>query len=84
MPRNHDGLIRNPGHVCLGCANRPVNAAASGIINEREIPVPEGIGHMDDVSVGKFDRYIAVGVGGRIIFQRERRAIEMKRFFGSE
>src|SRR4029077_15834758 len=46
--------------------------------------VPESIGHMDYVSIREFDRYIGVRVGWWIVFERERRAIEMERFLATE
>src|SRR5882724_11623109 len=46
--------------------------------------VPPGIGHMEDVSIREFDRNVRIRVGWRIVFERERRAIEMERFLASE
>src|SRR4029077_3828897 len=46
--------------------------------------VPESIGHMDDVTIREFDRYIGVRVGWWIVFECERRAIEVERLLATE
>ena len=45
-------------------ANHSIDAAAGGIIDKREIAVPKGIGHVNDVGLREFDRDVTVGIAG--------------------
>ena len=64
------------------CANHSVDAAAGGVIDEREMAVPK-CRHMDDVSISEVDRYIRVSVRVRIVLT-PMLPIKMQSLFGVE
>src|SRR6476620_3201284 len=79
VPRNNNGLVRHPREICFRRLDHAVNVSASRIIDEWEMSVPPSVARMQDISLGKIDRDIAIGVGGPVIFKSDGCAVKMKR-----
>ena len=64
--------------IGVGCRDHPVDAAAGRIVDERIDAVPERVGHVDDVRLGESHRDVAVGVRRTVIFEVDRRSVELE------
>ena len=60
-----------------------VNASASRIIDEREMPIPPRVASVQDIRLCKIDRDIAIGVRRIVIFKSDGCAVKMKRLLRS-
>ena len=69
MARNDYGIVRGPVDIRLGGTNCAVNAAASPIVDEWEIPVPPRVSNMQDIFVNKLDGDVGICVGWSITFR---------------
>src|ERR1700730_11602959 len=61
----------------VGCRDHAVDAAVRGIVDERIDTVPICVGRMQDIRFTKSDGNIDVSVSGAIVFQADRRAVEL-------
>src|SRR4029077_13750899 len=84
VSRNNNGLVRYPRDVCLRGANHSIEASASRIIDEWVVSVPPSVAGVEDISLNKINRDIAIGVTRTVIFERNGSAIEVKRLVGVE
>ena len=71
MSRDEDGLAGERYEIGLDRPDLAIDAAAGGVVDEGLDSVPPGIADMDDIGVGEVDRDVAVGVGGRIVFEND-------------
>ena len=78
MPWNHDCAFRDFGQIAFGGLDHSVNAAASRVVDERVVTVPERIGDVNDVGVGEVHIDVAVGVSWRVVFEHDPFAVEVE------
>src|SRR5215468_2806758 len=77
-------MVRDFGQVGVGGLDHSVNAAAGRVVDERVVTVPERISDVDDVGVGEVHIDVAVGVSGRVVFERDLLAVEIEGALGGE
>ena len=61
-----------------------VDAAAGRIVDEGIDAIPKSVGDVNNVGLRERDRYVAVGVRGRVMFQANRRSVEFQSVLGRE
>jgi hypothetical protein len=79
VARNDDRSRRGGGQIGLGRCNHSVDAAAGGIVDKRVDPVPIRIPRMEDIRIGKRNRYVTVGMRAAVVLEGDLRAIEPSR-----
>src|SRR5260370_15721743 len=83
VPRNNNGLVRHHREIGLRGLDHSVDASASRIIDEWVMSVPPNVPRMQDISLRKIDRDIAIGVLRIAIFNTDCCAVKMKRLLCS-
>src|SRR5215831_4947715 len=69
--------VRDFRYIRLGSADHAVDAAARRIIDEGIVAVPERVTDVENIGVRKVNGDIAVGVGGGVVLEGNRRPIEL-------
>ena len=75
---NDDRIVSHPGKIGLRGLDRPVDASARGIIDERIDAVPKRVAGMQDVCLREHDRDVTVRVGRPIMLKFDRLSVELQ------
>lgn len=84
VPGDHNHLVCDLGETGFRGADYPFNAAAGRVIDEGIVTVPESVSDVDNIGLHEVHGDVAVGMRGRIVFERDRSAVEFKRTLGGK
>ena len=78
VARDDDGHVGRGRELASAARIDAVDAAAGRIVDERIDAVPVGVAGVQDVGFGELHGDVAVGVGGAIVLQRQRGAVQLR------
>src|SRR5262249_12888560 len=84
MPRDDDRLVRCCSEIGLRRPNHSFDASTGRIVDERINAVPVSITGVKNIRLTERGRYITVGTGWLIMFQRDCCAIQLQSLLRGE